>query len=321
MKRFVAIARRWVSAGVAFACAALLAGAEAGDPFMGRWTGTFRADSGETGLFQLQVVPLGAGAYSLWVRMGGQGSRFEIKGAGGSGRLGFRGRYQYASGTDEASYELVGEMAGDRATGTFTSSELSGTIELARERQDVAPVTAPAGAVTLSGRSAAEHWRRADEKAADWPQLADGSMQAGATDLVTTASYGSFRLHVEFLLPFEPDARGPARAPSGIVVGGNCRIHILDSFAQEPTKGSCGAIFGIAAPRTEACLPPLQWQSFDITVRRPEAGAGPEVTVVLNGHTLHERRRLDDGGVAPIRLRAGGSPVRFRNIWLQPIQL
>ncbi len=295
-----------------------------GDPFMGTWSGSFRADSGEKGPFVMQVVPLGGDAYSLWVRMGEHGSRYQIQGARADGKLRFRGRYEMASGTDEAAYDLGGEIADDRVVGTFASSELNGVIELRRQRQSLPPRGPPAEAVRLYDGSFGENWQRAGGGSPDWAILPDGAWEVGAVDLETRKDFAGFRLHLEFWLPLQPAARGEQRGRSGVVVGGACEVHLLDTFGQEPGKGSCGAIFGVAAPRLDACLPPLEWQALDISLRAAalDAAGKPvqpaEITVALNGVVLHDRRKLDDVRRAPIRLRAGGSPVRFRNIWILP---
>jgi hypothetical protein len=304
------------------ASTALLARADSGDSFLGTWEGSYRAESGERGPFLMQVVPLGSSRHLLWVRMGEHGSRYEIPGVGEKGKLRFSGRFQYASGTDEAAYDLTGEIAGDAASGKFASSELNGTIELKKRRYATQSQEPPAGAIVLY-RGSTDLWRRRDGTAPDWIVRPDGSLEAGGSDIETRQSFASLSLHLEFLLPLEAEARGQQRGNGGVVVGGACEVHILDSFAREPTKDSCGAILGAAAPRTEACLPPLEWQVFDITLHAPQTDAGgrqiqpAEITVALNGVVLHERWRLAECRGAPIRLRAGGSPIRFRNIWIQ----
>ncbi|MBI2497751.1 MAG: DUF1080 domain-containing protein, partial [Opitutae bacterium] len=290
-----------------------------------RWEGRY-IESAETGPFQVQVIPQGKGSYQLWVRMGEAGSRYQVQGARENDRLVFQGRFQVVSGTDDAAYELTGEISGNRLTGSFDSPEGSGRIELARvARAQLVPTPRPEGAVQLFDGTNLAGWRRADGGPVEWRLLSDGSMVAAGTDLVTRDTYSGFRLHVEFLLPLLAEARGQERANSGIIVAGLHEVHILDSFGEEPTKGGCGAIFGVAAPRLDACLPPLEWQAFDITLRAPAVDAagrqaqGAEITVELNGVPLHDRLQLKDFRRAPLRLRSGGGGVRFRNIWIQPL--
>jgi hypothetical protein len=229
--------------------------------------------------------------------------------------LRFRGRFQAGSGTDEAAYDLGGTIVRRRLTGTFSSPEASGTIELALVPVAALPGEAvPPGAAVLFDGAMLDRWQRADGKPADWLVRNDGSLEAGTADLVSREDFGDFRLQLEFLLPLEPAARGGRRAGGGLVLGGDCEIRLADSFGLDPTKESCGAIASGTAPRADACRPPLEWQTLDVVLRAPG-----ELTVTLNGVVLHERHRFDGHRRGPLRLRAGGSPVRFRNIWLQPL--
>jgi Domain of Unknown Function (DUF1080) len=80
------------------------------------------------------------------------------------------------------------------------------------------------------------------------------------------------------------------------------------------------------------CLPPLQWQTYDIdyTAAAFDAGgkktASAKITVKLNGTVIHKDVDLTHGTTAapvgegpqpgPLHLQDHGNPVRYRNIWL-----
>ncbi|MFB3902389.1 MAG: DUF1080 domain-containing protein [Acidobacteriota bacterium] len=293
----------------------LLLPIQEGDPFLGRWQGHYQLESSYSGPFETDVVPLGKGAYQLWVRMGERGSRYEIQGLRQGDKVLFQGRFQVVEGTDDAAYDLTGEISDGRLTGRFESPEGNGTIELAKlSASNRASVNPPDGAVTLFEGRGLQEWKAVDGGRIAWKVTDGGALEASGADLVSKQAFGTFRLHLEFLLPLMPEARGQERANSGIVVAGSSEVHILDSFGEEPTAESCGAIFGIAAPRLNACLPPLEWQAMDVTLR-----AG-EITVTLNGVTIHERRKILSFQQSPVRLRSTGSPVRFRNIWVRPLE-
>ena len=85
------------------------------------------------------------------------------------------------------------------------------------------------------------------------------------------------------------------------------------------------------------CLPPGQWQTYDITFRSPrfEPGEGnpvkrqnARITVIHNGVTIHDDVELKNKTGAgrpegpepgPILLQDHGHAVRFRNIWILPL--
>jgi len=164
-----------------------------------------------------------------------------------------------------------------------------------------------------------------------WP-IVDGAMEVGGGNLVTKDKFKDFKLHIEFRTPFMPEARGQGRGNSGVYLQGRYEIQVLDSYGLEGRDNECGGIYQVGAPMVNMCLPPLQWQTYDITFQAPRFDASGNktedaiVTVVHNGVTIHDRRKLPgptggamDGNVAEpggIYLQDHGNPVRFRNIWL-----
>ena len=104
--------------------------------------------------------------------------------------------------------------------------------------------------------------------------MPDGSMITGKGNNFTKKSFGDCRLHVEFLVPLEPDKSGQDRGKSGIFLQGRYEIQILDSFGQDPKIDEGGAITGVRPPRSVASFPPGQWQTYDIVFRAPKMEAG-----------------------------------------------
>jgi len=164
-----------------------------------------------------------------------------------------------------------------------------------------------------------------------WP-IVDGAMEVKGGNIVTKGKFKDFQLHVEFRTPFMPAARGQGRGNSGVYLQGRYEIQVLDSYGLDGRDNECGGIYQVGAPMVNMCLPPLQWQTYDITFRAPRFDASGNktedavVTVVHNGVTIHDRRKLpgptggamDDRISEPggIYLQDHGNPVRFRNIWL-----
>jgi len=165
-----------------------------------------------------------------------------------------------------------------------------------------------------------------------WQALSDGSMMKGKGNNQTKRSFGSVRLHLEFLTPYEPAGAGQGRGNSGVYFQGRYEVQVLDSFGLVAKKDDCGAIYGVAPPKVNACLPPLRWQTYDITFTAPEVRADGQVekparmTVVHNGLTIHEDQAVGGttrsglpgkaAAVGPLMLQDHGHAVRFRNIWL-----
>ena|ERR1022692_1893870 len=153
-------------------------------------------------------------------------------------------------------------------------------------------------------------------------------MEVGSGDLVSKKSFGAkFKLHVEFRVPFMPEAKGVDRGNSGVFLLGEREIQILDSYGiKEAGVEDCGALYGVKAPLSNACKPPSVWQTFDIVFIPAWFDTGEkripaQITVHHNGVLIHDRLPLDmntkDSG--PIMLQQYGHAVQFRNIWLLPL--
>ena len=103
----------------------------------------------------------------------------------------------------------------------------------------------------------------------EWICDPDGSIQVHRGDNRTTGEFGSFKLHLEFCVPFLPAARGQSRGNSGVLLHGRYNIQVSNSFGEPVTYQTCGAIAGRKAPSVDASLPPAEWQTYDIDFRAP----------------------------------------------------
>ena len=120
---------------------------------------------------------------------------------------------------------------------------------------------------------------------------------------------------------------------------GRYEIQVLDCY-HNPTyaDGATGGIYGQHPPLANACLPPGEWQTYDIIFNVPHFDADGKlivpayVTVIYNGVVVQNHQAIRGetnyrslgkytlyGPTGPIALQDHNSPVAFRNIWVRPI--
>jgi mono/diheme cytochrome c family protein len=160
---------------------------------------------------------------------------------------------------------------------------------------------------------------------------ADGRLVAGAT---TRERFGDYRLHLEFQIPWMPDASGQGRGNSGVYHQGRYETQVLDSFGMENLPDGCGAIYAVKPAQFNASLPPGTWQTYDIEFQAARWDAqgkkisDARLTVDLNGQRVHTAEPVpgstraaplgEDANAGPIHLQDHGNPVKYRNIWVVP---
>jgi hypothetical protein len=194
----------------------------------------------------------------------------------------------------------------------------------------------PGGAIILFDGKNLDQWTTLDGKGkAPWKLLDDGIMQVNKENIITKDKFGgAFKLHVEFRVPYLPDKKGQARGNSGVYVQGRYEVQVLDSYGLESKIDDCGAIYGIAVPKVNACKAPTVWQTYDIEYSSPKCKDGKNVenarmTVYHNGIKIHDNVEITKDNTTaglggdvckpgPIMLQDHGNPVQFRNIWLLP---
>jgi len=154
-----------------------------------------------------------------------------------------------------------------------------------------------------------------------------------AADCESLAKFGDHTLHLEFMTPFKPEARGQGRGNSGVYVQSRYEVQVLDSFGLSGENNECGGIYQIAAPKTNMCFPPLQWQTYDIefvSAKYDAAGnktSNARITILHNGVKIHDNlelprhtpgRAAEGPELGGLYLQGHGNPVVYRNIWVVP---
>ncbi len=168
----------------------------------------------------------------------------------------------------------------------------------------------------------------------------DGSVQVPKGGMDSREKYeGSFDLHVEFMCPLRADARSQGRGNSGCYLPCGTEVQVLDSFGMATyLGGGCGGFYKWKDPDTMqaigvlgnakeskfnlSCLPPLEWQTYDVEYRVRKGDKGKAVgflTVYHNGIRIHDNVKLQKAPrKGPFHFQDHGNPVRYRNIWMVP---
>ncbi|MDR0532555.1 MAG: DUF1080 domain-containing protein [Verrucomicrobiales bacterium] len=198
-------------------------------------------------------------------------------------------------------------------------------------------IKAPAGAIQLLGSGS---------DVSLWKDQRKWIMEKGVLEVVpkgqnfeTVDSFGSCRLHVEWMAPAESNRKEQNRANSGIFLMSTYEVQVLDTY-DNPTyaDGMAGALYAVKPPDANPLRPSGQWQYYDIWFKRPtfdEKGAMVTpacVTVYINGVLVQDNVPFDGVSVykprqpykkhadkLPLALQYHNEVISFRNIWLQPL--
>jgi hypothetical protein len=295
--------------------------ADADFAYQGEFEAKVKTEQGE-GTVGLQLIALGGGKFHAVGYMGG------LPGAGWN---------------KDDKHEADGELKGDEVVVKSGHGE-------ARFTKDTVKMIAPDGSEIGIGKKV---HRKSPTLGAKPPEgaivLFDGTstdefeggrmsddklLLAGAKSKKT---FGSQKIHVEFLVPYQPEARGQGRGNSGLYLQGRYEVQMLDSFGLKGENNECGGLYSVKAPDLNMCLPPLVWQTYDVDYTAAKYSAegklleNPRVTVEHNGVVIHkdvelpgERNTTAAPTAAgpekgPLYLQDHGNPVRYRNIWVVEI--
>lgn len=199
--------------------------------------------------------------------------------------------------------------------------------------------TAPSDAIVLFDGKNAMEWTHTDGSAVKW-DLADNAMTVvkGTGGIKTKRTFGDCQLHIEWRTPAEVVGKGQGRGNSGIFLQSRYELQVLDNHENETySNGQAASIYKQSIPLVNACLPPGEWQTYDIIYTAPrfnEDGvkvASAHITVLHNGVLVQNNTEIkgtteyiglpknSKHGKAPIMLQDHSNPVSYRNIWIREL--
>lgn len=324
----------------------------ASDPVAGTYYGSYKTKF-MAGTVEAQIRALGKGEYDGFLVM-----KYQKDGADvldtlclirefkpEDGRAPIFGRHPNAGLTPDdrnksltfPEVRLEGELTPGKITASwippFVNDDTKYSLEMVKTTPTASPTLGakpPADAVVLFDGKPNKEWKNLT-----WP-VKDGVLTVGKGNITTEKSFTNALLHLEFRTPFMPEPRGQARGNSGVYLRSVFEVQVLDSFGLFPlANNDCGGMYQVQAPdwrQINACLPPGEWQTYDITYREGDKQAKrlPVVSVMHNGKLIMNNVQIPlslvekgtgggEVGGGFLMLQDHGDPVEYRNIWVQPI--
>lgn len=203
------------------------------------------------------------------------------------------------------------------------------------------PAPAPSDAIVLFDGTGLSEWEDSKGEPARW-KVESGWLEVVAKtgSIRTKRAFGDCQLHIEWTAPAVVSGEGQGRGNSGVFLMNTYEVQVLDSYENRTyADGMAGAIYGQYPPLVNACRKPGEWQSYDIVFRRPRFDAEGKLvsparmTVFHNGVLIQDNVELlgptshkirlpykAHPDKLPLSLQDHGNPVRFRNIWLRPLE-
>jgi hypothetical protein len=222
--------------------------------------------------------------------------------------------------------EYTGTISSDKLTGK-TDEGAEFTLDKVVRKSPTLGATPPEGATVLFDGKDTKEWTggRLD--------TATGLLNTDGHDIHSKRKFNNYTVHLEFLLPYRPAARGQGRGNSGFYQVNRYEVQILDSFGLDGKNNECGGVYSQIAPKVNMCLPPLVWQTYDVDFTNAvldEAGKkkvkNARITARHNGVLIHDDAEIkyntedpnnkNEGTPGALRLQGHGNPIQFRNIWI-----
>jgi hypothetical protein len=224
----------------------------------------------------------------------------------------------------EGQKDYTATISGDTLTGK-TEDGMAFELKKVERKSPTLGAKPPEGALVLFDGSNTDEWKggRVDKKT--------HFLNTDGHDILTKRKFNNYTAHVEFLLPYRPDARGQGRGNSGFYQVDHYEVQILDSFGLDGKNNECGGVYTKLDPKVNMCLPPLAWQTYDVdftnAVREGDKKVkDARITLKHNGVVILDDKEITgptgghrgdpEGTPGPLKLQGHGNPLQFRNIWV-----
>ncbi|HET6246143.1 MAG TPA: DUF1080 domain-containing protein [Tepidisphaeraceae bacterium] len=202
------------------------------------------------------------------------------------------------------------------------------------------PGKPPSDAIVLFDGTDLSKWQAQGGGEPTFKVVDGAALSYGPKYLESKEKFGDVQLHIEWAEPVPAKGDSQGRGNSGVFLMGQFEVQVLDNY-NNPTypDGQCSAVYGQYPPEVNVCRPPGEWQTYDIIFHRPIYKDGKLAepayeTVLQNGVLTQDHQRIEgptghmivakypdkfpDKG--PIALQYHGNPVKFRNIWVRPLE-
>jgi hypothetical protein len=192
----------------------------------------------------------------------------------------------------------------------------------------------PSDAVVLFDGKDKSHWKNADNWKIDGDHLV-----SGRGSITSVEEFGDCQVHIEWSAATPPRGSGQGRSNSGVFLMNIYELQVLDSYDNKTySDGQAGAIYKQTPPMVNAMRKPGEWNVYDVFWTAPRFNdngslqSPAAITAVHNGVLILNHFELKGdtpfnrppqykkhAAKGPIGLQDHGDPVRFRNIWVRPI--
>jgi hypothetical protein len=206
------------------------------------------------------------------------------------------------------------------------------------------PGKPPADAFVLYDGSSTDAFLGVEGKPCTW-ESKDGILTVGRGFIVSKLHFRDAQIDVEFMVPTEQAGN------SGVYIHGHYEMQISDTAGStRPDKEMIGSLYRFAPPLVNAGRKAHEWQVYDIVFRAPRYNQRGKIEIpgsitaflngvlVQNGTTFTEPRSpytpyvykntpytasilesLKKTDAGPLYLQDHQSPVKFRSVWVRPL--